>query len=126
MPKRKCTSQNTNNESDNEIENYIDELVESAIANEDSDPDPTVIVTSILDFIISSVVKPKSGVYKRKFSLGRKTKDPKRFSHFRNVHESQSQYEARLKMSTNLKAKMKKMDEGVHHERKLEILKEKR
>ena len=126
MPKRKCTSQNTNNESDDEFEDYIDDLVESAIANEDSDPDPSMIVASILDFIISSVVKPKAGMYKRKFLFGRKSKRAMKSSKYRQFHETDDQYQSRLKKSSALKQDNLKNEERSVRKRRLFRLKQAR
>ena len=130
MPKRNCNLKATNTQVDSssdDFDMYLDDLVESAVANvETKQDDARLVVISVLESLIASVIQPKSGVYKRKFSLGRKTKDAKRFSQFRKNHESQSQYEARLKRSSKLKSNMKTLDNGVHHDRKLEILKDKR
>ena len=120
IPKRTCTLKNTGHlqasilsddseETDVSLEEHINDLVESAVAN----------------------VEPKqyntnAGKYKRKFSLGRKTKVAKKFSKYRKHHESQQQYEARLKKSSLFKSKFKELEGGIFYKRKLEILKDKR
>ena len=128
LPKRKCTAKKVVSDSDDEeFEDFLNNLVETAIADNDLLHHQALsLVPEILDDVISTIFKPKSGIYKRKFSLGRKSKTAKKFSKYRKIHESEVQYEARLKKSSLFKSKMKKLDDGMHHVRKLEILKDKR
>ena len=128
LPKRSCTTKNYKplENSDSEFEMYVDNLVESTIANNHANQDSESAVTQILDSLICSIIKPEPMKYKRKFFVGRKSKIAMKFSRYRKTKETQIQYEARLKQSSNLKSKMKTLDNGVHHERKLEVLKGKR
>ena len=130
QPKRLCKSlpKETPEHSilDSSFEGYVDDLVESAIANVEIGNLTQEIEQDVHDVNDSHKFAKIPIPKKRKPNIGRKTKTALKLAQYRESHESQQQYEARLEQSSNLKSKMKKLDNGVHHDRKLEILKDRR
>ena len=118
MPKRKCTSQNTN-ESDDEFDNYVDDLVDSAtknIPNDEIDKNEThQIMRLIVDSMLKSAVKIKSKG-SRKFFVGRKSKRATKSAKYREKEETEVQYGNRLKRSSDLKHQ--KLKEELSSDRK--------
>ena len=106
LPKRKCTIQihhddanDSSSDDRDDFEMYLDDLVESTVANVETEQDVTrLVVASVLESLIASVIKPKTGMYKRKFSLGRKSKGAKKSKDYRAT-ETAEQYKKRLEKS---------------------------
>ena len=107
MPKRNCNLQKTcpqldssKEGSDTSFDGYVEDLVESAVANFELNQreDTKSLIVPIVESLIASVIKPMSGVYKRKFSIGRKSKRAKKSKIYRE-NETTEQYKKRLRQS---------------------------
>ena len=107
MPKRNCNLQKTcpqldssKEGSDTSFDGYVEDLVESAVANFELNQreDTKSLIVPIVESLIASVIKPMSGVYKRKFSIGRKSKHAKKSKIYRE-NETTEQYKKRLRQS---------------------------
>ena len=122
QPKRQCKSfVNEVHESfDSSFEAYVDDLVEASAA--ELEVDPSMIVTPIVNTIINSVFGSKT----RKQNIGRKSKRAMKSSKYRQFHETDDQYQSRLKKSSALKQDNLKNEERSVRKRRLFRLKQAR
>ena len=117
QPKRQCKS--FFNElcesysSDSSFDAYVDDLVEASAA--ELEVDPHMIVTPIVNNIINSIFGPKP----RKQNIGRKSKRAVKSSKYRKFHETDDQYQSRLKKSSALKQDNLKNEERSVRKRRL-------
>ena len=122
QPKRQCKSlvNEVCESSDSSFEAYVDDLVEASAA--ELEVDPHMIVTPIVNSIINSIFGPKP----RKQNIGRKSKRALKSSKYRQFHETDDQYQSRLKKSSVLKQDNLKNEEPSIRKRRLFKLKQTR
>ena len=122
QPKRQCKSfvNEVSESSDSSFEAFVDDLVEASAA--ELEVDPHMIVTPIVNNIINSIFGPKQ----RKQNIGRKSKRALKSSKYRQFHETDDQYQSRLKKSSVLKQDNLKNEEPSIRKRRLFKLKQTR
>ena len=115
QPKRQCKSfvNEVSESSDSSFEAFVDDLVEASAA--ELEIDPSMIVTPIINTMINLVFGSKT----RKQNIGRKSKRAMKSSKYRKFHETDDQYQSRLKKSSALKQDNLKNEERSDRKRRL-------
>ena len=115
QPKRQCKSfvNEVSESSDSSFEAFVDDLVEASAA--ELEIDPSMIVTPIINTMINLVFGSKT----RKQNIGRKSKRAMKSSKYRKFHETDDQYQSRLKKSSALKQDNLKNEERSVRKRRL-------
>ena len=104
LPKRNCTihppsSANDSNEINSSFDDYIDDLVETTIVNINAESQ--MVAKSVIMSLITKVIGPRR--FKRKVFVGKKSRRALKSSKYRKFHETDDQYQSRLKKSSALK-----------------------
>ena len=119
MPKRNCNNfdecLDSSKEINSSLDDYIDDLVETTIDNLKAESQ--MVVKSVITSLITKVIGPRK--IKRKVFVGQKSRRALKSSKYRKFHETDDQYQSRLKKSSALKQDNLKNEERSVRKRRL-------